>query len=114
MTLGTCDCNNNLNYFTNNNGSCLPCVIDNCTKCSNLTTCIACNLDSFVNTSGLCQLSICGNGATEGIEQCDDGNTVAGDGCTACMIDPYFFCINTGIPSVCRYDDRFNVRVTTI
>ena len=26
---------------------------------------------------------VCGNGQTEGIEQCDDGNTLSGDGCTA-------------------------------
>lgn len=26
---------------------------------------------------------VCGNGAIEGAEQCDDGNTVDGDGCSA-------------------------------
>ena len=27
--------------------------------------------------------AICGNGQVEGAEQCDDGNTVDGDGCSA-------------------------------
>ncbi|HEX2730065.1 MAG TPA: hypothetical protein VHM70_00615 [Polyangiaceae bacterium] len=30
-----------------------------------------------------CRLFECGNGTREGTEQCDDSNTVAGDGCTA-------------------------------
>jgi cysteine-rich repeat protein len=34
-------------------------------------------------------LSRCGNGDIEGAEQCDDGNAVAGDGCTpACVREP--------------------------
>jgi len=31
---------------------------------------------------------VCGNGAIEGAEQCDDGNTVDGDGCSAsCLVE---------------------------
>ena len=26
---------------------------------------------------------VCGNGIVEGLEQCDDGDTVGGDGCSA-------------------------------
>ena len=38
--------------------------------------------------SALNTLSICGNGAVEGAEACDDGNTVGGDGCSAdCFSD---------------------------
>jgi cysteine-rich repeat protein len=114
MVSGTCQCNNDLKYFTDNAGSCPPCVIVNCTKCSALTTCIACNLDSFVTNAGACQLSVCGNGDTEGIEQCDDGNAIAGDGCTACQIDPFYYCVNAPPPSACFYDSRFNVQVTEI
>ena len=33
-------------------------------------------------------VSFCGNATTEGSEQCDDGNTVAGDGCDACVLEP--------------------------
>ncbi len=31
---------------------------------------------------------ICGDGVLEGSEECDDGNWAAGDGCSACAIDP--------------------------
>ena len=41
----------------------------------------------------------CGDGVAEGIEACDDGNSVDNDGCTACVIDAGYNC--TGTPSVC-------------
>ena len=31
----------------------------------------------------------CGNGVVENEEECDDGNDVAGDGCTECTLDPF-------------------------
>ncbi len=42
---------------------------------------------------------VCGDGKVDGIEQCDDMNATAGDGCTACKIDAGYNC--TGTPSVC-------------
>jgi cysteine-rich repeat protein len=43
---------------------------------------------------------LCGDGAVEAIEACDDGNTVSGDGCDgACAIEPGYLC--EGAPSVC-------------
>ena len=43
---------------------------------------------------------LCGNGRVEGGEQCDDGNLLAGDGCTTtCLIEPGFRCM--GAPSAC-------------
>ena len=42
----------------------------------------------------------CGNGAFEGAEACDDGNTTAGDGCDpTCRVENGSTC--TGFPSVC-------------
>ncbi len=32
-------------------------------------------------------ISRCGDGVVDSNEQCDDGNAIAGDGCTLCMID---------------------------
>ncbi len=32
-------------------------------------------------------LARCGDGHVDANEECDDGNTIAGDGCTLCMID---------------------------
>lgn len=56
--------------------------------------------------------AIAGNGVVEPGEQCDDGNALAGDGCSpVATIEPGFACI--GSPSVCtlltgmfRTDDR--------
>jgi cysteine-rich repeat protein len=36
---------------------------------------------------GVCTQTRCGNSVVEGMEQCDDGNETAFDGCTACMFD---------------------------
>ncbi len=45
-------------------------------------------------------LFICGNGALDGDEACDDGNATDDDGCTACAVDDGFTC-DAGEPSVC-------------
>jgi cysteine-rich repeat protein len=45
--------------------------------------------------------AVCGNGAVEGVEQCDDGNTTPGDGCdAACMAE-----ISTAVDEVEPNDD---------
>ncbi len=44
--------------------------------------------------------AVCGNGAIEAGEACDDGNTALGDGCTAaCLVQPGWTC--SGQPSAC-------------
>lgn len=44
---------------------------------------------------------VCGNGAVEGTEGCDDGLLLPGDGCSAtCTVEADYLC--TGSPSVCR------------
>ena len=44
--------------------------------------------------------AVCGNGALEGTETCDDGNTAVGDGCDdACLLEAGYTC--AGAPSVC-------------
>ncbi len=47
----------------------------------------------------------CGNGFLDPGEVCDDGNVVAGDGCTGCAVDPGFVCADlplrpTGVDAV--------------
>ncbi|DBA75070.1 TPA: hypothetical protein ACH3X1_010403 [Trebouxia sp. C0004] len=44
---------------------------------------------------------VCGNGIVEGLEQCDDGDIVAGDGCSAtCQVEERYEC--SGLqPSTC-------------
>ncbi len=44
-------------------------------------------------------ITTCGDGVTEGSEQCDD-NAIDGDGCTSCRVDLGFECDNTTV-SVC-------------
>lgn len=45
-----------------------------------------------ISTGGLIS-SVCGNSITETEEQCDDGNTVSGDGCSqACILEPASVC----------------------
>ncbi len=43
--------------------------------------------------------TVCGDGLKAGREQCDDGNTVSGDGCSNCLIDQGWSC--QGQPSKC-------------
>lgn len=44
---------------------------------------------------------VCGNSIVEPGEQCDDGNSVAGDGCGAsCQFEPGFYCPTPGSPCV--------------
>ena len=38
---------------------------------------------AYVQNAILCPAAICGNGMVEPTEQCDDGNTLSGDGCDA-------------------------------
>jgi len=43
--------------------------------------------------------NVCGDGAVGGNEQCDDGNTVSGDGCSAtCTLEPGWTCPTPGQP----------------
>lgn len=54
-------------------------------------------LSTYYSTAG----AVCGDGAIEGNEACDDSDTDSGDGCSAtCSIENGFVC--TGEPSVCH------------
>jgi len=48
---------------------------------------------------------VCGNGAIESGESCDDSNTSGGDGCNAtCTVESGWTCDNNNPPSVCTLD----------
>ena len=58
---------------------------------------------------------VCGDGVVEGVEQCDDGNAMADDGCTDCVIDPRLVfvtsTVHTGaIGSLAAADEICNAR----
>jgi fibro-slime domain-containing protein len=43
--------------------------------------------------------AVCGDGQIEAGEQCDDGNTMSNDGCSAtCQLEPGYRCITPGVP----------------
>ena len=45
---------------------------------------------------------VCGNGSKEGGENCDDGNTTNGDGCSsACAIEAGYTCNTSVSPNTC-------------
>jgi len=48
-----------------------------------------------------CSNATCGNGILEGAEECDDGNTTPGEGCTAeCKLETDWVCPTPGSPCV--------------
>src|SRR5205823_1640165 len=73
--------------------------------------CSGCSVDANWYCTGIpsvCQQGgsppqpVCGNGVIDPGEQCDDGNTQAGDGCNYnCKEEHYWRC--TGIPSSCHH-----------
>jgi len=65
------------------------------------------------NCTTACKLATCGDGLVDkmepGVEECDDGNAVAGDGCTECTKDGVV-CLPEGIVANVALD--YNLRVT--
>ena len=54
------------------------------------------------DNNALCAAAICGDGSTDGIETCDDGNAQAGDGCHSnCQIEADFICDTSASPTTC-------------
>jgi|GEM_PF-1932030 len=81
-----------------------PGIIDPCDPYCNVTSDTATGLTApgftvvnggLVPTSGI----TCGDSVISPTENCDDGNTTAGDGCSAsCKIEPGFQCLVPGMP----------------
>ena len=69
----------------------------------------ACKNDTTV-PAGCPVPNSCGNGMVEGTEACDDGNTAAGDGCSAtCTVESGYVCSPTTVgsgPSIWRHRFR--------
>ena len=92
-------------------GSCVPAgsCTDTCstfgygcgtwTICGASTDCGTCSAGESCNATGQCVV-LCGNGIIDPGEQCDDGNTNSGDGCSlTCTLEAGWECI--GEPSLC-------------
>ncbi len=53
--------------------------------------------DATSTSTFMQMMALCGNGSLDPGEQCDDGNTVSGDGCSAsCTIEPFYTCPTPG------------------
>ena len=52
-------------------------------------------------SADLFTLAVCGDGARQGQEECDDSNTVADDGCTMCRVDVDFACAVASGGDIC-------------
>jgi cysteine-rich repeat protein len=53
-------------------------------------------------TGGMGTGPACGNGKIDGNDECDDGNTKSGDGCSAtCQIEPGWTCDMSGCTEIC-------------
>lgn len=78
---------------------------------------VGCLLTLLASVSGVGVQTVCGDGIRSSAEQCDDGNSIDGDGCSRhCRVEPYSNC-SQGNPSVCNisppWEFRFNWRVAT-
>jgi cysteine-rich repeat protein len=57
---------------------------------------------AYLFDTGDCAIQLCGDSLIMGVEGCDDGNTVNGDGCSAaCAVESGWDC--TGEPSTCTF-----------
>jgi fibro-slime domain-containing protein len=55
----------------------------------------------LIDGSTYCVNATCGNGIVEGAEECDDGNTISGEGCTSdCKLESDWACPKPGEPCI--------------
>lgn len=79
---------------------CLPCD-QGCLSCDGPGSCYVCDA-GLVLMAGMCVPAVCGNAIREAQEECDDGDTNNGDGCSdGCMIEAGSYCFGE-VFSVCR------------
>ena len=105
-----CDkCNILCKECNNSPKECIDCPegralnIDKCVECSEADPRLAAPQE--IGPRGMCG-EVCGDGFNMGINQCDDGNTVSGDGCdNKCNVETGFRCAGGGFTAsdYCRY-----------
>ncbi|MEO8844649.1 MAG: DUF4215 domain-containing protein [Kofleriaceae bacterium] len=79
---------------------CAPCAASCATCAGSNDFCTSC-APGFMLVGASCVVA-CGNGIIDPGEQCDDGNTFAGDGCSpACAVESGAYCYGEG-PSTCQ------------
>lgn len=106
-------CLPNSNYTLNSNGTC-QCMDmyvrsgPNCISCFVNCVCVGYAWDSH----GVCS-SFCSDGITiEPTEECDDGNLIAGDGCSpTCTAEADYTCHVSFNTSMCSYSQPLNMSI---
>lgn len=110
VTLGVCECNPG--YFINSMDVCEQCTAEGCLECDDQSTCTVCT-STYYLSSGVC-LEICGDGLLFNLE-CDDGNTINGDGCSSvCRVETDYTCVGgtSTTPSTCSFSGTLLVSIT--
>lgn len=107
---GYCSKNSPCNFgFFLDNGQCTKCL-DNCLDCESVFECKTCSIGFATKTQTINEQKIvscdeiCGDGIKYE-QQCDDGNTANGDGCSSkCEEEPGWFCSggSSSKPSICK------------
>ena len=89
----------------NNQAVCVACDLYKRLQLVNLIC--ECTSGFYMESVGQC-LEICGDGKVF-YEQCDDNNTISGDGCSStCKVEPHYICFNSSQThqSDCVYNGR--------
>lgn len=92
------------NQFLNAASVCTNCL-PMCLTCTSATTCSRCATGFLWNAATTTCFETCGDGVRL-FQQCDDNNTIAGDGCSpTCTIEPGWICqknpVNPTLPDYC-------------
>lgn len=93
---------------------CEQCIADGCLNCLSQTQCIECDgvLGFYLKTDGTCD-DICVDGLRIYVD-CDDGNTLDGDGCSSsCKVETDYTCTGGSrtTKDVCSYSGPFYLNV---
>ena len=121
-------------YGVTDTGSCSTCPLSGCQTCASVTQCSVCKTGYSLmpdKTCKTCSLScncqgytlpryangdcstVCGDSIKIfPYEECDDGNSVDGDGCSSsCAIEDYSSC--SGSPSVCYFNSAITATLVS-
>lgn len=106
FSLSGVDCVCNFGYYVSPMAVCTQCRIEGCLDCDTETVCVVCDNSTYYldAATGQC-LEICGDGVLFNL-QCDDNNTLDGDGCSSvCTVEADFTCSGGSslTPSACSY-----------
>ena len=107
---------------------CLTCQTTSttCTSCSTTSNpsdrvlsgseCVCPSFYAAASTTATC-FEVCGNSVLPSgtTKECDDGNILGGDGCSAsCTLETSFSCDNTSPPSICTSDTGYSISAQSL